>query len=120
AGCGVQGRGLPHLRDPRGAGRGAARARPVPVSIAAPAAAPAVDLRLRLRRLRGRRLRPPSGERRAGRRLTVSLVAAVARDGVIGRNGTVPWHLPEDMRFFRDLTTGDPVGMGRGTLDSLP
>ena len=52
--------------------------------------------------------------------MTVSLVAAVARDGVIGRNGTVPWHLPEDMRFFRDLTTGHPVVMGRRTWDSLP
>ena len=46
---------------------------------------------------------------------TVTLVAAVARGGVIGRGGTVPWHLPEDMAFFRDLTTGSP---GRdGTAD---
>jgi dihydrofolate reductase len=52
--------------------------------------------------------------------VTVVLVAAVARDGVIGRDGTVPWHLPEDMRFFRELTTGHPVVMGRKTWDSLP
>jgi dihydrofolate reductase len=52
--------------------------------------------------------------------VTVSLVAAVARDGVIGRDGTVPWHLPEDMRFFRELTTGHAVVMGRRTWDSLP
>ena len=52
--------------------------------------------------------------------MTVVLVAAVARGGVIGRDGTVPWHLPEDMRFFRELTTGHPVVMGRKTWDSLP
>jgi len=52
--------------------------------------------------------------------LTVSLVAAVANGGVIGRDGTVPWHLPEDMAFFRELTTGHPVVMGRRTWDSLP
>jgi dihydrofolate reductase len=52
--------------------------------------------------------------------LTVVLVAAVAHGGVIGRDGTVPWHLPEDMAFFRELTTGHPVVMGRRTWDSLP
>jgi len=52
--------------------------------------------------------------------VTVSLVAAVAKGGVIGREGTVPWHLPEDMAFFRELTTGHPVVMGRRTWDSLP
>jgi dihydrofolate reductase len=52
--------------------------------------------------------------------LTVTLVAAVAQGGVIGRDGTVPWHLPEDMAFFRRLTTGHPVVMGRRTWDSLP
>ena len=48
------------------------------------------------------------------------MVAAIARGGVIGSDGTVPWHLPEDMAFFRDLTTGHPVVMGRRTWDSLP
>jgi dihydrofolate reductase len=52
--------------------------------------------------------------------VTVTLVAAVADGGVIGRGGTVPWHLPEDMAFFRELTTGHPVVMGRRTWDSLP
>jgi dihydrofolate reductase len=52
--------------------------------------------------------------------VSVTLVAAVARNGVIGRDGTVPWHLPEDMAFFRELTTGHPVVMGRRTWDSLP
>ena len=52
--------------------------------------------------------------------MKVSLVAAVARNGVIGRGGRVPWHLPEDMRRFRELTTGHAVVMGRKTWDSLP
>jgi len=47
-------------------------------------------------------------------------VAAVARGGVIGRGGTLPWHLPEDMARFRELTMGHPVVMGRRTWDSLP
>jgi dihydrofolate reductase len=50
----------------------------------------------------------------------VVLVAAVAANGVIGRDGRVPWHLPDDMRHFRELTTGAPVVMGRKTWESLP
>jgi dihydrofolate reductase len=50
----------------------------------------------------------------------VSLVAAVARGGVIGLDGKLPWHIPEDLAFFRDLTMGHPVIMGRVTWDALP
>jgi dihydrofolate reductase len=50
----------------------------------------------------------------------VSLVAAVARGGVIGRDGGIPWRIPEDARRFRDLTLGHPVVMGRRTWESLP
>jgi dihydrofolate reductase len=50
----------------------------------------------------------------------VSLVAAVARGGVIGQGGTIPWRIPEDMAHFRALTTGHPVVMGRRTWDSVP
>jgi dihydrofolate reductase len=50
----------------------------------------------------------------------LSLVAAVARVGVIGRDGALPWRLPEDMAHFRELTIGHPVVMGRRTWDSLP
>jgi dihydrofolate reductase len=50
----------------------------------------------------------------------LSVVAAVARGGVIGRAGTIPWHIPEDSRRFRDLTVGHAVVMGRRTWDSLP
>ena len=52
--------------------------------------------------------------------MTVSLVAAVARGGVIGRDGGIPWRLPEDMQRFRSLTMGHPVVMGRRTWESLP
>lgn len=50
----------------------------------------------------------------------IYLVAAVARNGVIGAKGKLPWHLPEDLRHFKKLTLGHPVIMGRRTWDSLP
>lgn len=50
----------------------------------------------------------------------VALIAAVAANGVIGRDGTLPWRLPEDLRHFRALTTGHAVIMGRRTWQSLP
>jgi len=48
------------------------------------------------------------------------LIAAVARNGVIGSDNRLPWHLPEDLRHFRELTTGRAVIMGRRTWESLP
>lgn len=52
--------------------------------------------------------------------MKLAIVAAVARDGVIGRGNRIPWRLPEDMAHFRELTTGHPVVMGRRTWESLP
>ena len=49
----------------------------------------------------------------------VTLVAAVARNAVIGQDGGMPWHLPQDLRHFRLLTTGHPMVMGRKTFDSI-
>lgn len=49
----------------------------------------------------------------------VVLVAAVADNGVIGRDGELPWRIPEDMRHFREVTTGHTVVMGRVTFDSI-
>jgi len=49
----------------------------------------------------------------------VYLVAAVAANGVIGANGKLPWHLPEDLKHFKALTLGHPVIMGRKTWESL-
>jgi dihydrofolate reductase len=50
----------------------------------------------------------------------LALIAAAAANGVIGRNGKLPWHLPEDLRRFRALTTGHAIIMGRRTWESLP
>ena len=49
----------------------------------------------------------------------IFLVAAVARNGVIGARGRLPWHLPEYLQHFRKMTLGHPVIMGRRTWDSL-
>ncbi len=46
-------------------------------------------------------------------------VAAMAKNRVIGRRGRMPWHLLEDLKFFKRLTTGHPVIMGRKTWESL-
>jgi dihydrofolate reductase len=52
--------------------------------------------------------------------VTVALIWAQAASGVIGRDGTLPWHLPEDLAHFRELTQGGSVLMGRRTWESLP
>ena len=51
--------------------------------------------------------------------MRVSMVAAVARNGVIGRGNQLPWRLPEDLRRFKALTLGKPVIMGRRTFESI-
>ena len=50
----------------------------------------------------------------------LSIIAAVAKNGVIGKDNQLLWHLPEDMRNFRETTRGKPVIMGRKTWESLP
>lgn len=52
--------------------------------------------------------------------MRLNLIYARAANGVIGKNNTLPWHLPEDMAHFKRHTTGCPVIMGRKTWDSLP
>lgn len=49
----------------------------------------------------------------------VNLIAALARNRVIGRGNTMPWHLPADLKRFRALTLGHPVIMGRRTYESI-
>jgi dihydrofolate reductase len=49
----------------------------------------------------------------------IYLVAAVAANGIIGVDGHLPWHLPEDLKHFKRLTLGHPVIMGRKTWESL-
>lgn len=48
------------------------------------------------------------------------LVVAVAANGVIGAGGTMPWHLPADLKHFKAMTMGKPMVMGRKTFQSLP
>jgi dihydrofolate reductase len=50
----------------------------------------------------------------------INLILARAANGVIGRDGALPWHLPEDLAHFKRQTAGAPVIMGRKTWDSLP
>ncbi|WP_105034385.1 dihydrofolate reductase [Cryobacterium aureum] len=52
--------------------------------------------------------------------MTLGLIWAQTREGVIGANGVMPWHLPEDLAHFRAVTSGSAVIMGRRTWDSLP
>lgn len=49
----------------------------------------------------------------------ISLIVAVSSNHVIGKNNTLPWHLPEDLKRFRALTTGHHIIMGRKTYESL-
>ncbi|WP_234053043.1 MULTISPECIES: dihydrofolate reductase [unclassified Xanthobacter] len=51
--------------------------------------------------------------------LPLSLVVAVGRNGVIGREGALPWHLSSDLKRFRALTWGKPLIMGRRTFESI-
>ncbi|MBK7396691.1 MAG: dihydrofolate reductase [Myxococcales bacterium] len=49
----------------------------------------------------------------------LAIVVAVARNGVIGKDGGLPWRLPEDLKHFRAVTTGHTIVMGRKTWDSI-
>lgn len=51
--------------------------------------------------------------------MRLSILAAVADSGVIGRDNELPWHLPADLRRFRQLTMGHPIIMGRLTWESI-
>lgn len=50
----------------------------------------------------------------------IALIAAVARNGVIGRAGTLPWRISSDLKHFKAITMGKPLVMGRKTWESLP
>lgn len=49
----------------------------------------------------------------------ICILLAMARNGVIGRDNDLPWHIPEDLKYFKNLTTGKSVVMGRSTFDSI-
>ena len=52
--------------------------------------------------------------------MSVTIIVAHSRNRVIGKAGEIPWHLPSDLRRFRELTVGHTVVMGRKTYESLP
>lgn len=49
----------------------------------------------------------------------LSVIVAIARNGVIGKNGGLPWHVPEDLKFFKNTTMGHAVIMGRKTHEAI-
>jgi dihydrofolate reductase len=52
--------------------------------------------------------------------MTISAIAAVADNGTIGMNGDLPWHLPNDLKYFQRITMGHPVITGRKNYESIP
>ncbi len=51
--------------------------------------------------------------------MRIAMIVAAAENGVIGRNNALPWHLPEDLKYFRRTTMGKPIIMGRKTYESI-
>ena len=51
--------------------------------------------------------------------MRLALIWAMARNRVIGRNNALPWYLPEDLRYFKQVTMGKPIIMGRKTWESI-
>tara|TARA_Y100000310_G_scaffold253079_1_gene259866 strand:+ start:651 stop:1166 length:516 start_codon:yes stop_codon:yes gene_type:complete len=52
--------------------------------------------------------------------MNISLIVAASENNVIGRDGELPWHLPDDLAYFKRRTDGHPLIMGRKTFESLP
>lgn len=53
-------------------------------------------------------------------RMDILLIAAMSTNRIIGKNGVTPWHIPEELGFFRTTTMGNPIVMGRKTFNALP
>ncbi len=51
--------------------------------------------------------------------MNISIIAAMTKNRVIGKNNQLPWHLPEDLRHFKEITMGHPIIMGRKTFESI-
>lgn len=51
--------------------------------------------------------------------MKLSAIVAMTAERVIGKDGDIPWHLPDDLRFFKKHTSGHPIVMGRKTFDSI-
>ncbi|EKD37014.1 MAG: dihydrofolate reductase type I [uncultured bacterium] len=52
--------------------------------------------------------------------MEIIIIAAIARNRIIGRDGKMPWHIPEELRLFKKTTMGHPLIMGRKTFESFP
>src|SRR5579872_5199461 len=52
-------------------------------------------------------------------RMNISLIAAMSQNGVIGQNNKLPWHIPEELKYFKSKTLNKPVIMGRKTFESM-
>ena len=52
--------------------------------------------------------------------MAISIIAAIGKNNELGKNNDLIWHFKEDMKFFRETTTGNTVLMGRKTFESLP
>lgn len=50
----------------------------------------------------------------------ITIIAALTQERIVGVNGTLPWHIPEDLKNFKTITAGNVVLMGRKTFDSIP
>ncbi len=57
---------------------------------------------------------------KTNKKIVLSIIVAMAKDGLIGRDKGLPWNLPEDLQLFRRHTMGKPMLMGRKTFESLP
>lgn len=51
--------------------------------------------------------------------MKLAIIVAAAKNGVIGRNNQLPWHLPQDLKYFKAVTLGKPIIMGRKTYESI-
>ncbi|BCL63025.1 hypothetical protein DGMP_37180 [Desulfomarina profundi] len=52
--------------------------------------------------------------------MEIIIIAAMAQNRIIGKNNTLPWHIPEELRLFKKTTMGCPMIMGRKTFESFP
>ena len=51
--------------------------------------------------------------------MKLSVIVAVAENGIVGRDNALPWHLPADLKYFKKMTVGKPIVMGRKTFESI-
>ena len=51
--------------------------------------------------------------------MLLSVIVAVAENGIVGRDNALPWHLPADLKYFKKMTLGKPIVMGRKTFESI-